>query len=137
MILNSSSHYEHLFESMNHVCYEKVWDCVLSFNFSIFLNRVKRNSEDDFEIFMFFLHISSFHIFVFAKELVTRKNLVSAIVNSVLEFIHKFLIIIILFQILLMMNQILLVSLINFFEKLHFFLSTFAMIMHFLSIQKS
>ena len=36
-----------MFESMNHVCHEKVWDRVLSFNFSIFLNRIKRNLEDD------------------------------------------------------------------------------------------
>ena len=25
MILNSSSHYKHQFESMNHVCAEKIW----------------------------------------------------------------------------------------------------------------
>ena len=31
LILNSSSHYKHVFESMNHVCGEKFWDRVLSF----------------------------------------------------------------------------------------------------------
>ena len=41
LILNSSSIYKHVLESMNHVCDEKVWDHVLSFNFSMLLNRVK------------------------------------------------------------------------------------------------
>ena len=54
LILNSSSNYKHVFESMNHVCNENVWDRVLSFNFSIFFNRVKRNLEDDLDIFLVF-----------------------------------------------------------------------------------
>ena len=45
--------------------------------------------------FPIFRYIQFFHIFVFPEELVTRKNLVSVIVSSVLEFICKFLIIII------------------------------------------
>ena len=42
LILNSSSNYRHVFESMNHVCDEKVWDRVLRLSFSNFLNRVKK-----------------------------------------------------------------------------------------------
>ena len=38
---------------MSHVCDEKRWDRVLSFNFSIFLNRIKRNLEDNLEIFLY------------------------------------------------------------------------------------
>ena len=52
LISNSSSNYKHVFESINHVCDEKVWDPVLSFNFSIFLNRVKK-LEDDLGIFLY------------------------------------------------------------------------------------
>ena len=63
LILNSSSHYNHVFKSMNHVCDEKVWDRVLSFNFCIFLNRVKVNLEDDFEIFLYLKF--RFYSFVF------------------------------------------------------------------------
>ena len=83
-------------------------------------------------VFPIFLYIQFLHIFVFAKELVRKKNLESAIFNSVLEFIHKFLLIILLFKTLLFMKEILLLSLIDFFEQLHLFLLTFAMIMHFL-----
>ena len=54
LILNSSNNYKHVFRSMDHVCDEKVWDGVLSFDFSIFLNGVKRNLEDDLEIFSVF-----------------------------------------------------------------------------------
>ena len=99
-IFSSSSNYKPVLESINHVCDKKVWDRVLSFNFSISLNRVKNNLEDDLDIFLYLsLFISffqSFFIFSFftylflQKELVTRKNLVSVIVNSVLESICKF-----------------------------------------------
>ena len=43
----------------------KVWDRVLSFNFSIFLNRVKRNLEDDLEIFLYLKF--RFYSFVFSN----------------------------------------------------------------------
>ena len=82
LILNNSSNYKDVFESMNHICDEQVWDRVLSFSFSnFFLNRVKNNLEDDLEIFLYvkfrfysfvfpiFLYIQFFHIFVFAKNL--------------------------------------------------------------------
>ena len=65
LILNSSSNYKHVPESMNHVCDEKVWDRVLSFNFSIFSNRVKRNLEDDLEIFLYLKF--RFYSFVFSN----------------------------------------------------------------------
>ena len=103
LILNSSSNYKHVFQSLNHACDEKAWDRVLSFSFSIFLNRVKKKLEDDLEIFLYlkfrfysffypiFLYIRFFHLLVSPKELVTRKNLVSVNVKSVLQFIHKFL----------------------------------------------
>ena len=102
LILNSSSNYKHVFQSLNHACDEKAWDRVLSFSFSIFLNRVKKKLEDDLEIFLYlkfrfysffypiFLYIRFFHLLVSPKELVTRKNLVSVNVKSVLQFIHKF-----------------------------------------------
>ena len=117
---------------------------VLVFLF-LFLNRVKNNFEDDLEIFLylkfrfFFICFSNlslysvFSHFCFCKKLVTKKNLVSVIVNSVLELIRKFLTIIILFKtLLLLMNEILLVNLIISSKRLQFFLSKFAMIMHFL-----
>ena len=52
---------------MNHVCDEKVWDRVLSFNFSFFKkNRIiKRNLEDDLEIFLYVKFI--FYSFVFSS----------------------------------------------------------------------
>ena len=64
---------------MNHVCDEKVWDRVLGFNFSIFLNRVTRNLEDDLEVFCIssldFIHVfpnlslhSVFSHFCFCKR---------------------------------------------------------------------
>ena len=53
LILNSSSNYKHVFESMNLVFDEKIWDRIFSVYFSIFLNRVKRNLEDDLEIFLY------------------------------------------------------------------------------------
>ena len=65
LILNSSSHYKHVFESMNHVCDEKVWDHVLSFNFSIFFSKVKRNLEDALEIFLYLKF--RFYSFVFSN----------------------------------------------------------------------
>ena len=132
---------------MNHVCDEKVWDRVLSFNFSIFSNRVKRNLEDDLEIFLYlkfrfysfvFSNLSLYSIFshfYFCKRTCDQKKS-SVIVNSVLEFIHKFLIMLMLFKTLLLMNEILLLSLINFFKNLHYFLSTFTTITHFLLIQE-
>ena len=63
LILNSSSHYKHVFESMNHVCGEKFWDRVLSFNFSIVSNRVK--DLDNLEIFLYLKFI--FYSFVFSN----------------------------------------------------------------------
>ena len=42
-LIFSSNHYKQLFESMNHVCGQKIWNRVLSFNFTIFLNKVKKN----------------------------------------------------------------------------------------------
>ena len=54
-----------MLESKNHVCDGKVWDRVLSFNFSIFLNRVKRNLEDDLEIFLYLKF--RFYSFVFSN----------------------------------------------------------------------
>ena len=82
LILNNSSNYKDVFESMNHICDEQVWDRVLSFSFSnFFLNRVKNNLEDDLEIFLYvkfrfysfvfpiFLYIQFFHIFVIEKNL--------------------------------------------------------------------
>ena len=50
---SSSSNYKPVLESINHVCDKKVWDRVLSFNFSISLNRVKNNLEDDMDIFLY------------------------------------------------------------------------------------
>ena len=50
---------------MKHICDEKVWDHVLSFNFFIFLNRVKRNLEDDLEIFLYLKF--RFYSFVFSN----------------------------------------------------------------------
>ena len=138
-----------MLESMNYVCDEEMWNRVLNFNFSTFVNNFKKHLEDDLEIFLhlkfrFYLFVffnlslySVFHIFVLAKELATRKNLVKVIVHSVFEFLHNFLIIIILFKTLLLRNEIILLSLINFFEELHFFLSTFAMIMQKCRLKKS
>ena len=131
---------------MNHVCDEKVWDRVLSFNFSFFKkNRImKRNLEDDLEIFLYvkfifysfvFSSLSLYSVsskFCFCRRTCDQKNLVSVIVNSVLKFICKFLVIIILFKTLLLMTEILLVNLIISSKRLHFLLSMFAMIMHFL-----
>ena len=54
-----------MIESMNHVCDEKVWVRVLSFNFSIFLNRVKRTLEDDLDIFLYLKF--RFYLFVFSN----------------------------------------------------------------------
>ena len=50
---------------MNHACDEKLWDCVLSFNFSVFSNRVKRNLEDNLEIFLYLKF--RFYSFVFSN----------------------------------------------------------------------
>ena len=65
LILNSSSNYKQVFESMNHVFDEKVWDRIVSFYFSIFLNRVKINLEDDLEIFLYLKF--RFYSFVFSN----------------------------------------------------------------------
>ena len=54
-----------MFESMNHVCDEKVWGRVFSFNFSIFLNTVKKNLEDDLEISLYLQF--KFYSFVFSN----------------------------------------------------------------------
>ena len=59
--LKSSSNYKYVFESMNYVCDERVWNRVLSF--SIFSNRVKRNLKNDLEIFLYLKF--RFHLFVF------------------------------------------------------------------------
>ena len=121
---------------MNHVCDKKVWDRILIFNFSIFLSRIKK-LEDDLEIFLYlkfrfysfvFSNLSLYS--VFSKELVTRKNLVSIIVNSVLEFIHKFLTMNIFLEILLLINKILLLSSTNFLDKVLFFLFMFVILIH-------
>ena len=129
-----------MFESC--VCDEKVWGHILSFNSSIFLNRVKRNLENDLEIFLYLkfrfhsfvfsnLYIQFFHIFVFVKENATIRNQQKTIVNFVLKFIHNCLIVMLLFKMLLLMSEILCLSIINFLKKLHFFLLMFALIMHF------
>ena len=121
---------------MNRHCDEKVWDRILIFNFSIFLSRVKK-FEDDLEIFLYikfrfysfvFSNLSLYS--VFSKELVTRKNLVSVIVNSVLEFIHKFSTMNIFLAILLLINKILLLSSTNFLNKILFFLFMFVILIH-------
>ena len=65
LILNSSSNYKHVFESMNLVFDEKIWDRIFSVYFSIFLNRVKRNLEDDLEIFLYLKF--RFYSFVFSN----------------------------------------------------------------------
>ena len=125
---------------MNHVCDKKVCSRVFSFNFFFFSDRVKKYLEMFLYLkFRFYLFAFSnlslypvfFHVFVFAKELVTRRNLVNVIVNFVLEFIYKFLIIIMLFKTLVLMNKILLVNLIISSKRLHFFHSMLAMILHF------
>ena len=67
---------------------------------------------------------------VFSKELVTRKNLVSIIVNSVLEFIHKFSTMNIFLAILLLINKILLLSSTNFLDKILFFLFMLVILIH-------
>ena len=41
-LIFSSNHYKQLFESMNYVCDEKLWNRLLSFSFSIFLNKLKK-----------------------------------------------------------------------------------------------
>ena len=118
---------------MNHVCDEKVWVRVLSFNFSIFLNRVKRTLEDDLDIFLYlkfrfylfvfsnlFLHSVFLH-FIFVKKNATTRNQQNTTVNFVLEFIRNCLIVMLLFKTLLLMTEILLLGLINFLKKLHFF----------------
>ena len=65
LILNSSSNYKQVFESMNNVFDEKVWDRILSFYFSVFLNRVKINLEYDLEIFLYLKF--RFYSFVFSN----------------------------------------------------------------------
>ena len=78
---------------MNHVCDEKVWDRVLSFNVSIFLNRVKINLEEDLDIFLYlkfrfylfvfsnlFLHSVFLH-FYFCKKNATIRNQQNTTVN--------------------------------------------------------
>ena len=132
-----------MFESVNHVCDEKVWNEVLSFNFSIFLNRVKKNLEDDLDIFLYLKFkfysfvfsklslYSFFSHFCFLKENATITNQQNTIVNFVLEFICNCLIVMLLFKILLLMSEILLLSLINFLKKLRSFFLIFALIMLF------
>ena len=46
-----SNFYKQFFESTNQIYDKKIWNRVLSFNFTIFLNRLKRNLEDNLEIF--------------------------------------------------------------------------------------
>ena len=134
---------------MNHICDEQVWDRVLSFSFSnFFFKQSKKQFRGRFGdffvckvqiLFICFSNLSLYSVFshfCFCKKLVTKKNVVSVIVNSVLELIRKFLAIIILFKTLLLMNEILLVNLIISSKRLHFFLSTFAMIMRFLQTLK-
>ena len=50
---------------MNHVCGQKIWNRVLSFNFTIFLNKVKKKLEDDLEIFLYLNF--RFYSFVFSN----------------------------------------------------------------------
>ena len=120
LILNSSSHYKQLFESMNYVCDKKNWNFLYwRFRFYSF-------------VFSSLSLCSVFSHFCFCKRTCDQRTPESAIVNSVLEFIYKPLIIIILFKTLVLINEILLASLINFFGQVHFFLSTFTMIMPFL-----
>ena len=129
---------------MNHVCDEKVWDRVLSFNVSIFLNRVKRNLEEDLDIFLYlkfrfylfvfsnpFLHSVFLHFYFSKKIHKIIRNQQNTTVNFVLGFIRNCLTVMLLFKILLLMTEILLLGLINFLKKLHFFLLIFALIMHF------
>ena len=133
-LIFSSNSYKQLFESMNYVCNENLWNRLLSFSFSIFLNKLKKIKGWFGNFFIFkvsficFSNLSLYSVFAhfcFSKRTCEKKNLESAIANSVLEFIHKFLIIILLFKTLLFMKEILLLSLIDFFKKLHLFLLTF------------
>ena len=81
LILNSSSNYKYILESMNHVCDEKIWDHVLNFNFSIFLNILKKNLKDDLEIFLYLkfrfcsLVSSNLSVYRFFTFLFLQKNL--------------------------------------------------------------
>ena len=103
---------------MRNACKEEVWHRILSINFSIFLHELKKNLNNDlvnffilglefFHLFFINFHyIQCLHIFVTAKEYVTKRKLMNFIVNFVLEFFHKFLIIILFLNTLLLMNVI-------------------------------
>ena len=144
LILNSSINYKRVFESMSHVCDEKLWDRILSFNFSIFLNRVKRNLEDNLEIFLYLKfgfysfvlsNLSSYSVFshfCFCKRTCDQKKsnecycqFCSWIYLQIFDNHNTF-------QGIIVDNEILLVNLIISSKRLHFFLLTFAKIMHFL-----
>ena len=138
LILNSKC--KHLFDSINNVCKEEVWDWLLSINFSTFLDELKKNLNDDlvtffylrFRIFSSIFHKHSvFAHFAIAKEFVIKRKLMNFIVNFVVKFFHKFLIIIILLKTLLLMNIIFLKVLTIFLKRLHFFLLMFVIIMHY------
>ena len=113
--------------------------------FLFFLNRVKRNLKDDLNIFLYlkfrfylfvfsnpFLHSVFLHFYFSKKNHKIIWNQQNTTVNFVLGFIRNCLTVMLLFKILLLMTEILLLGLINFLKKLHFFFLIFALIMHFL-----
>ena len=48
-----SSLYINVFKSMNNVCDDGLWNRLLNFNFSMFMNKIKEKLEADFYIFLF------------------------------------------------------------------------------------
>ena len=122
-----------LFEPMDSVCNLKTWNSILDKNLSTFLVNVSQLSKDDFGIFylwnldctllvlIIFHCILSLHIFVFVKELVIRESVKNVTVIFALKFTLKFLTMKMFFMTSLFMNEILFLSLMNFFRECLFF----------------
>ena len=126
-----------VFGSINNVCGKK---CGIFY----LLNKVKKILENDLEIYLYikfrlysfvYSNLSLFSVFshfCFCERRCDHRVQRSFIVNFVLEFIPKFLIGRFAFKILVLMKGILLLTLIIFLEKRHYFLLIFVMNVQFL-----
>ena len=88
LILNSSNHYKHVFESMNHVCAEKVW-IILETNIFTTVQKPKRTLTDLPYAFWFEV-LTLLSVFDIVNLFVSSKRFKGLILNSSSNYKHMF-----------------------------------------------